>query len=260
MLPKMLNSSILHWSDGLSIAWRPNVTVPDKKAALSSLKGLEPRVTKWHHNQASGKLSNCKWGGKKNTQTIFSDNLLIDNSFQILNCFTNGVYIKARRCTMNGSIIVLGKTTFTYSLIFCEEKLDTFLTIGNSWLSDKINCCPWYPQFTAITVKCWHVFWGWDLNNISPNRQCFQIRFFPGNNVFNHSPSNPTIEQADTTEGKHLLVEKTSYYAFSSTSAFLTYTFCPISISRHCSKLVNDLAKKWTNVTLVKSKLRVPKI
>ena len=158
MLPKMLNSSILHWSDGLSIAWRPNVTVPDKKAALSSLKGLEPRVTKWHHNQASGKLSNCKWGGKKNTQTIFSDNLLIDNSFQILNCFTNGVYIKARRCTMNGSIIVLGKTTFTYSLIFCEEKLDTFLTIGNSWLSDKINCCPWYPQFTAITVKCWHVF------------------------------------------------------------------------------------------------------
>ena len=139
MLPKMLNSSILHWSDGLSIAWRPNVTVPDKKAALSSLKGLEPRVTKWHHNQASGKLSNCKWGGKKNTQTIFSDNLLIDNSFQILNCFTNGVYIKARRCTMNGSIIVLGKTTFTYSLIFCEEKLDTLLTIEDSWLIDKIN-------------------------------------------------------------------------------------------------------------------------
>ena len=103
-------------------------------------------------------------------------------------------------------------------------------------------------------------FWGWDLNNISPNRQCFQIRFFPGNNVFNNSPSNPTIEQADTTGGKHLLVEKTSHYAFSSTSSFLTYTFCTISISRHSSKLVNDPVKKRTNVTLVKSKLRIPKI
>ena len=103
-------------------------------------------------------------------------------------------------------------------------------------------------------------FWGWDLNNISPNRQCFQIRFFPGNNVFNNSPSNPTIEQADTTGGKHLLVEKTSHYAFSLTSSFLTFTFCTISISRHCSRLVNDLAKKRKNVTLVKSKLRTRKI
>ena len=129
MLPKkILDSSVLHWSDGLSTAWRPNVTVPDKKAALSSLKGLEPRVTKWHHNQASGKLFNCKWGGKRTRKTIFRDDLLIDNSSQILNCFTTGLYIKAWRCTMNGSIIVLGKTTFTYSLIFCEEKSDTFLT------------------------------------------------------------------------------------------------------------------------------------
>ena len=103
-------------------------------------------------------------------------------------------------------------------------------------------------------------FWGLDLNNISPNRQCFQIRFFPGNNVFNNSPSNPTIEQADTTGGKHLLVEKTSHYAFSLTSSSLTFTFCTISISRHCSKLVNDLAKKRKNVTLVKSKLPIPKI
>jgi hypothetical protein len=46
MLPKILDSSVLHSIDGLSTAWRPNVTVPDKRAALSSLKGLEPRVTK----------------------------------------------------------------------------------------------------------------------------------------------------------------------------------------------------------------------
>ena len=41
MLPKkMLDSSVLHLSDGLSTAWRPNVTTPDKKAALPTLKGL----------------------------------------------------------------------------------------------------------------------------------------------------------------------------------------------------------------------------
>ena len=107
--------------------------------------------------------ANCPIANEGGKRTIFSDNLLIDNSIQILNCFTSAVYIKAWRCTINGSIIALGKTTFTYSLIFCEKKLDTFLTIGNSWLIDKINdkktsCCPWYPQLTTITVKWWHVF------------------------------------------------------------------------------------------------------
>ena len=130
---------------------------------------------------------------------------------------------------MIGSIIVLGKTTFTYSLIFREEKLDTFL------IDRQLNYE--YDELLSListayinNSKMLACFWGLDLNNISPNRQCFQIRFFPGNNVFNNSPSNPTIEQADTTGGKHLLVEKTSHYAFSSTSSFLTYTFCTISI------------------------------